>query len=218
MPEKETEEQKIFEDEERMCQEETENVVKKNNENKEERQSTVTLNGEKEAVLGVETKHREGGTGVRGETERGTGTEGNPGEIGSNGGKTVELGGADIVEGIEGRALVEEKGEGTAEADPVEGRAAVVEVKAEKEVALAKSKEGQSRSSDGQDRGATEHDEGGAKEQQEMAANGKGQMEERVECVSAGHLSEVTELTTEAISSNTSTELSSTAEALPCTD
>ncbi|XP_061100756.1 raftlin-like [Conger conger] len=187
VPEKETEEQKICEDEERMCKEESENVVKKNNENKEnERQSTVTMsNGEKEAGLEAEPQDREAGRGLKE---------------------------ADIAEGNKGRALAVEEGEGTVEANTVEGREGEVEVKTEKEVALeTKSQEGQSRGSDGQGRGATEQDGGGAGDEQEIAASG--QIELRVDCEGA-----VTELTTEAISSNCHLEFSSTIDPSPCND
>ncbi|KAJ8354470.1 hypothetical protein SKAU_G00220370 [Synaphobranchus kaupii] len=212
VPEKETEEQKICEDEERMCKEESENVVKKNNENKESKRQSTLGNGEKEAVLEEESKDREGGTVVEAEEKRATGTEGKTEERGDDGATTVELRDTDIVEGYEGKELVEEEGE-----DTVEGG---VEVKTEKEeVALdPKNQEEQSRSTDGQARGATKQEGGGAEDQQEMAANGKGQMKDRVESEGAVHRSEVTDLTAEATSSNSHPELSSTDGPAPGTD
>ncbi|XP_064205055.1 raftlin-like [Anguilla rostrata] len=217
VPEKETEEQKICEDEERMCKEDSENVVKKNNENKEnKRQSTETpSDGEKEAVLEAESKGREGVTVVEGKEERGTGTEGKMEERRDDVAKTVELREADIIEGKEGRALVEEEGEGTVEADTVEGREGGVEVETEKEVALeTENQQGQGRSTDGQDRGATEQDGGGAEDQQEMATNGKGQTEDRVDCGDVVHIGNVTELTM----ASSHPELSSTDDPSASTD
>ncbi|KAG9345184.1 hypothetical protein JZ751_009727 [Albula glossodonta] len=222
--EKDTEEQKISEDEEKMCDEESRKVVMKNRENRENERREGS-----EVEVAAETKNREDGEMVENQEERETGTEvkneerskteegrgeGEETEEKEGGVKNVELTEEGIIKSGEEKTKAEGWGEGSGKVQTTEGEA---QFETGKEVALeTEHKEGQeSRTTDKQQGEATGQERGEADDGQVLTANEsknsrEGEMEVVVDCASALHVSEVTEITIEAVSSSSPAELSCT--------
>ncbi|KAI1886147.1 hypothetical protein AGOR_G00211010 [Albula goreensis] len=222
--EKDAEEQKISEDEEKMCDEESRKVVMKNRENRENERREGS-----EVEVAAETKNREDGEMVEDQEERETGTEvknegrskteegrgeGEETEEKEGGVKNGELTEEGITKSGEEKTKAEGWGEGSGKVQTTEGEA---QFETGKEVALeTEHKEGQeSRTTDKQQGEATGQERGEADDGQVLTANEsknsrEGEMEVVVDCASALHVSEVTEITIEAVSSSSPAELSCT--------
>ncbi|XP_036393787.1 raftlin [Megalops cyprinoides] len=208
MAEKETEEQKMCEDEEKTCKGESEKVVRKNSENSENERQSLKTDRKEEKEGETDFKGGGGGTMVETEEEREMGIETMTEEKQEDRAKTEEErkhGAGEKTEEKDGgpKAVKEKEKEGRDEAVTSE------------EVALREEKqeEQESRATDTSEGKATEPQDGGAEDGQGISASensGEGQMEDRADCESAVQVNEVSDITPEAMSSNAAPDSSST--------